>query len=385
MNKAILLLALIGCSTRAIAKEPPATTQAISNTRYAHRSISVSSSAEYSPDFNEVISFLERKAAEMGPTMLNLPAEKMDPPNFVVTTGVDGRGKMMLDLKVNAQDEPSLRPAAKEFLNAMVSSLETYIRDDFQNRKERAIHLARREQDVSSAQLDDATAQTQALRAKLRELAGRADVSTQGVTAAVSRLEEEKEKLELDLLGKKARREALEKEIAGQADRLQKQAQTDPVVAELKKVVEAREAKLKQVRQQYDSGAASQREVNDSVVEVAEARAKLAERERGGGNGEGGGGQILEALNRERITLSVDLQELEARLKLVETRLPGLRSAMDQLDALQRAEGDLKNARDALAASTNHLRDMSRRLESADPPQVLITQTEDREVAPVAN
>ena len=383
MNKTILLLALISCSPLAIAKEP-ATTQAISNTRYAHRSISVSSSAEYAPDFNEVISFLERKAAEMGPTMLNLPAEKMDPPNFVVTTGMDG-GKMMLDLKVNPQDQPGLRPAAKEFLNAMVSSLETYIRDDFQKRRDRALQLAHREQDVSAKQLDDATAQAQELRVKLRELAGRADVSTQGVTAAVSRLEEEKEKLELDLLGKKARREALEKEIAEQADRLQKQAQTDPVVAELKKVVEARETKLKQMRQMNEAGTATQSELNDAIATVAEARAKLAERERGGAIGEGGGGQMLDALNRERITLSVDLHELEARLKLVEARLPGLRSAMDQLDALQRAEGDLNNARDAQASSTNHLRDMSRRLESADPPQVLITQTEDREVAPVAN
>jgi chromosome segregation ATPase len=119
--------------------------------------------------------------------------------------------------------------------------------------------------------------------------------------------------------------------------------------------------------------------LNDAIAAVAEARAKLAERQHGGGAASGAAGDTLEALSRERVNLSVDLHELEARLEFVEKRLPPLRLAMDKLDALQRAEGDLNSAREALAQSTNSYRDMSRRLETADPPQVLVKSMADSE------
>jgi hypothetical protein len=58
-----------------------------------------------------------------------------------------------------------------------------------------------------------------------------------------------------------------------------------------------------------------------------------------------------------------------------------MRQAMDKLDELQRAEGVLKSAQDALASSTNHYNELRRRLETLDPPQVLLKLAADREAA----
>ena len=372
------ILMLILCAS-ALAKEP-ATTQSLSNTRYGLRTLSVQSNA-YAPDISELMTFLNKRAGELGPTLLNIPADKMEPPIFGITIG-GGSGKgVEMEMEFSSANFPDSRPAAKEFLNAMVESAVNLVRDDFNNRRDKELMMAKRDESVAAQQLDQATMEAKELRAKLRDLAGRADVSTQGITAAVSRLEEEKEKLELDLLGKKARREALEKEIAEQAATLQKQTDSDPVARELKTIVEVRTAKLDNLKKLVDSGQASQGELNDAIASVAEARAKLAERQRGGG-AIAGGGETLEALNRERVNLSVDLRELEARLEFVSKRLPSLRATMDKLDELQRAEGNLNSARATLESSTNRFRDVQRRLETADSPQVLVKTARDSATLP---
>ncbi len=366
-----ILLAIFAAS--ALAAEPAAT-QPISNTRYGARSVSVRTNGS-SIDFNELLAYLNKRQGELGPTILNIPADKMGYPTFTLNANSRDSG-IELGMDLNTKDFPDAKPAAREFLNAMVESMQKFVQETFDERRAKEMALARRDQDVCAQQLDQATAEAKELRARLRDLAGQADVSTQGVTSAVSRLEEEKQKIELDLLGKKARREAIEKEIAEQTALLQKQAEDDPVVKELKTIVEVRTAKLDNVKKAIDSGAASQGDLSDAIAAVAEARAKLAERQRGGG-AIAGGAQTLESLSRERVNLSVDLHELEARLEFVSKRLPSLRSTMDKLDELQRAEGNLASARAALEASTNRAREIARKVEAADPPQVMVNGSRD--------
>jgi chromosome segregation ATPase len=104
------------------------------------------------------------------------------------------------------------------------------------------------------------------------------------------------------------------------------------------------------------------------VAQLAEARAKLLERKRDAAAESGG--DVLASLNKELLTLSVDLRELEARLKFVEAHLPGLRDAMDQLDAWERAEAQLQQARTEQAKASDELHTLSRQGRRHPPADV---------------
>ena len=91
---------------------------------------------------------------------------------------------------------------------------------------------------------------------------------------------------------------------------------------------------------------------------------------------------MLAALNKELLTLSVDLRELEVRLKFVEAHLPGLRDAMDQLDAWERAEAQLQQARTELAKASDELHTLSRQGGGIRPPTFEVLQSTDRESKP---
>ena len=96
------------------------------------------------------------------------------------------------------------------------------------------------------------------------------------IVGAVTRLEEERQRLELDVMGKTAR-EALEREIAKRSELVEKKAEEDAIAAELQKVVDVRQASVERIKKMVSAAHASETELQEAVGRVAEARAKLLE------------------------------------------------------------------------------------------------------------
>jgi chromosome segregation ATPase len=272
--------------------------------------------------------------------------------------------------------EHGVPPRAKEWLDAVAADAPKALAPLFEPMRTKPLALAQQARDEAAARYAQATAELQARRDHVRDIAGRADVSPKDIADAVSKLEEEKQTLELNLMGKKARRDAMQTQIAKQSAAIEKKVQQDPIATELQKAVEAREQKVDFVRRQMGQGVASASDVTDAVAAAAEAKAKLLQRRRDAAAE--AGGDALEAFNRDLLTLSVDIQEIQAKLDFVQDRLKHLRGASDQTDALQRALDQAKAAEDELDSKAAELRKVQHELAAAPTAGMTVIAGEDR-------
>jgi hypothetical protein len=384
---------LIASGACPVAGAPPATTaievavleaatQPVSNTRYALREIRIPT-VGFAPSTSAVETFINQRATDLAKDLLGRSGENME--DWFRTGTSIGTGNIVHTLVVNLpreEVEPKGRtPAkAKEFLDAVVSSLQKFVDDDFARQRDEQLQPLQAARNESAAQLDAAEREAAELRARMRKLAGRGDISGKTITEAMTRLEEEKQKLELDMMAKTARREALEEGIAEQSKRAQEKVTDDPIAAELEAGVKIREVQLDRLKKMFQSGTASNEEMQEAAAKLAEARAKVLVRKRDAAAE--AGGESLAVLNRELMTLAIDLRELKVRLEFVQSHLPGLRDAMDQLDPWERAEANVQSAREDLSKATSELRRTSRSFAVARPPQVSVAKSENRAQRP---
>lgn len=368
MVRTILAIILATTLVSRAAEKPPATQNAPS--RYAAIELKIDSSLVPLPP-DKTVQRLNKRAAELAKPMLDLPAENIsDWLQLNWTSHSSGINEMTIT--VNLADLPA-RPAAAAFADAMVDTLREYQKQLYDQKVNETIPVAEQRLVELTAANSDAQRRITDLREKVRELSGRSDYSA--VNDAVNKLEEELTRLQLDVLAKTARREAIEKQIAEQSEMVARKIDGDAIAVELQKVVEAREAQVQRVKELVTQKSASVAEVNEAIGRVAEARAKLLERKRDAAAE--AGGDAMSMLNKELLTLSVDLRELNARLEFCEKRVPNLRKAQDLVDEFNRARraaSESQNEMDRLAKSL-----ASWRQDLAQPPEISITSREVRE------
>src|SRR4051812_19263898 len=359
-----------------IATTAPASTRP---TKFASRNIRVTFD-QIGPDADRVITQISNRAAELAPKILG-DAASGENRDWLKMEPVIAANYFELRISVDTSVNEQLKPAAREMADKLVESIQSLVRQEFDRQGDEQVQPLEEARAEAERRLQEVTREARALPQKMLEVSGRAEVSAKNVTEALTRLEEEKQKLELDLMGKAARRDALEHQIAEQSDRGQKKMADDAIAAELQKVVEAREAQVDRLKKMAQSAIASDSEVQEAIGKVAEARAKLLERKRDALAE--AGGESLAAFNRELLSLSVDQKELAVRLSYIEKHLPGLREASDAVDEMERIEQDLAAARSDARSADTRLRGF--RLKTARPPQLFVADSENRETKPAGN
>jgi hypothetical protein len=169
------------------------------------------------------------------------------------------------------------------------------------------------------------------LRSKMKKDTGRIDLSASGIRAAKDALEIERQTLDLDMAGLKARQEALNEAIADAGKRAKESEQTDPGVQVMRKLVDISVTNLSRVKQLRERQAASESELAKAEDEVALAQAKLAERI-------AGLGASAEALTHWRhalIDATIEQREKLARADAAMKRLAGLIDAEQESKPLE--------------------------------------------------
>jgi hypothetical protein len=381
MKFTIALIVLIACAAPAelvAAAAPasaPASTQPVSGTRYATRTFRITWHGLQPDDPMFYSEALSDSVHKLAPAVVR---RALDVDGAVSVNAVSRQSSIDLLLTLNLPEDA--RPAAKELAAKALEDVQEQATARFQQQWAEETLPRREAADEAKERVRSAEDEAAKLRREMRDLAGRADISDKTITDALTRLEEEKQKIELDQMAKTARRGALEEQIARESAKIEKKMEADPIAAELQKVVDARQQKAEFANQQAGSGVISMGEVRDAVAQLAESRAKLLERKRDAAAE--AGGDALASLNKELLTLSVDLRELEARLKFVQERLPHLRDAMDRLDAYQRAEAALLAARNDYAAASKELYAFSHQGQTLRPPTFEVLQSTDRESPP---
>jgi hypothetical protein len=255
---------------------------------------------------------------------------------------------------------------ADEYVEALVREYQVELRNAWE--RDPLVTGPREVAERAERESQDVAAQIHAMRQKIAQDTGRRVYETAAETrAAWAKLEAERQAIQMELVGKRARQEALVKAMKETSEDLKGKAAKDGVAEELEKVVKAREYAYESAKQLAKTGGMSQTELLETEGKVAEARAKVLERR--DLVAERSGGTILVDLNRELQSVVVTVAEAEARLMAAQRTLSGFDQARNELEQLQQDEGERELRAQALARARDALADATQKY---PPPQLVV-------------
>lgn len=266
------------------------------------------------------------------------------------------------------------RPVAKELADALVERLSALLREDRAMNATLRLDRVSKEVGEAGVELEVLRRRNREKQAQLIEIAGRADLSVATLDAAIGKLEDDRQRIELDLAGMEARLEAVQEQFKKASDDAARRAESDPVIPELEKAVAAREALAELTRKLFEAGNADGREVPKAEAELVEAKVQLLERKSAAG---ARGGDALAPLTREMQNLAIDIRDRRARLQQVEKRLKPLRDVVREFTDLQWMQEDLAAARRTWEDANARVREAARAVEAAPVDRVIVINARD--------
>ena len=216
-----------------------------------------------------------------------------------------------------AEAEQVLREAARRVERLADEMTENYRNVSASSQKAAEVRLRRAEQRLAEA------ARRSAEGFRLKD--GLLILDAQMLAMQVNELQSQGQKTLLLLEGKKARLDAVQRQIATIAPEAGKKAQDDPVAKELREILRLQERALEAAVKHAKQGVVGPAEIDQQKINIARARAELAQRIEDGKEKFQGG--VLAKLNAELATLAIDVAELEAKLKLTKSLLGELQKA----------------------------------------------------------
>jgi chromosome segregation ATPase len=216
-----------------------------------------------------------------------------------------------------------------------------------------------------AAQAQDRLAQ---LRSQLRSITHRVDVSPETLRAAITRLEDERDKLALDSESMTVRKKAIQDTIAEITVKGADEMKKDRIAVELDKLIQSREVDLKRMQQLAAERNVSQAELEASQARLAEARVRLWERQEV--VNKSAGGDLLGDLNKELAMLSINSAESQHRLERLQKAVDDYSKAVDLIDELENAQAARQAAQQSALETENRVAEHQRTLRQLQPPTV---------------
>ena len=343
-----------GAATPAVGSKPSPSQPAVpSDTTMAERTIRITwlkSPGASPPDVRAAIGRLDTPevAGKIGQEVIALAPDVAAGAMRLSEPRIVGGDSIEVDLTIDLNPEtfPKARPAAKEFADRLIARFTELLAEE--RNEQDAPKLKQAKQWAQDVQYEwDALARQ--IKEKAAQMGGQ---SPEGARAALGRLEDERQKLELELTGLQARQKAVEEWIDRTSKQMQEQGKADPVIAELEKAVVAQEKLVSMARKQFESGTISQSDVGAFESKLSDVKIQLMERKRG----PSGGTDPLAALNRELQNLSIDLVDRKARFEFVDKRITKLRDAAAMASDYESLEAALASLRREMEQARQELR-----------------------------
>jgi|GEM_PF-6854159 len=213
----------------------------------------------------------------------------------------------------------------------------------------------------------------QTLRQELSVAAGRTELSRHVIVEQIQADERELSALDTRLAALRARRSALTEQIAHISGQVAAHVNDDPAVIELSKVVQLREAHLNRWQDLVANGRAGADDAQAAEEALALARAELAKQRQL--IAQRAGGELLAELNKELVTLTVDIAAAEAQRECIRHRLTQVQE-MKLLELADRYEREVRSqiaaAEQVLSEALKRQAELESRLASYRPPTVIV-------------
>lgn len=350
-----------------------------SNTRWAQTTIEVTRETAL-PNMDELSTFVDNTAGQLAPQMVGLPREQLAQFFTMKTERSAQTTRLTLTVDIPAS-VANARPAAREYLDRIVRDVLKYLDNTRTTGIDNRMKTARDSVAEAQQRMQAQTREIRALEKQLRDQSGRVDVSPQNLMNAIQQLDEEHMRLQIEQAAKVARRTALTKALADSKKEVEQRVGDDPVVKEMEKVVGIRTEALARKRQLAEQGVISKEDIAEAEAQLAQARAQLLDRRQQAA--QQAGADMINSWNRELMGLSVDENEMLARLEQVTQRLDKMRTMLDSLNQLEDLQRQTEDAQRRVQEANARLQEMSERLrELADRNDTSIVRSNSAKEAP---
>lgn len=265
-----------------------------------------------------------------------------------------------------ASTERDVKPAAEEFMNALIVNLRDAVKgavDEYYEKLMEQLHLAKQEADMARNELRD----TQEV---IREISGSYILERNKILTDISGLRNNIQKIRMDQASDQVMVDATTKRIAETQAKLQEQIDKDPVVKELVDLLELQVTNYKNLENLIEAGRAPPADLGEAQEKIARTRIELAQRREQ--LSKSAGGNLIEALNRDLANRSIETAQNQARLSSLERQLSEAEKLLDQVDDYEllslKADIDKQNFQEAIIWRDR----VNRKMRMLQPPTVSV-------------
>jgi hypothetical protein len=221
------------------------------------------------------------------------------------------------------------KPAAEEFMNALIDNLRSALLDAFN------VYRNKLRGQLDLAQEEAARAEHELIRLQknLREISGGRDLSQNLILRDISRLRLEIENAKMNHASNQLTIDATTKRIAEIQANLKEQIGKDRVTEELQQLFELQFKRLQNTQKLVETGRVSSAELADAEEKLARARIELAKRREE--LSKSAGGNLIESLNRELADRSIRTAQYEGELSRLERQITEAQELLAKADTYE--------------------------------------------------
>ena len=310
-----------------------------------------------------------------GPRTRALQAVELSPETdfFVSVVGLGEAERSALMVQANLTlAEQGERAAAQKVLQALCAELKRSLAELGQHDAEQTQSRLKAAQE----RLEQMQMEMQHLREMGRaisEAAGRVSLNRDAIAGEIDHLENVQHEMETEMLAMRAREDAIAKQITQVRERMDQSVDDDEVLQELGQILKFREQEAARLNQLREQQMVSEGEAAGALEQMAETRARIAERRETLRRDRGG--ELIRALNERLMDTAMSSAELVARLSEAQSRLDEIRKR-DLLTLADKYQTDVASRLAQLGDPFWTLQDEAWRLESqlrdVRPPQVMV-------------
>jgi uncharacterized membrane protein YgcG len=231
-------------------------------------------------------------------------------------------------LKVDIKDSQA-KPAAVEFMNALVTNL----RDNLKRVWDEQLERLTRQENIANEETDRAERKLTDYQQQLRKLAGSRNLSRSVILSRCEILREKLEATQMDMASDELMLKSISEQIAQTQQKLSAQIKEDAVTAELERMLKIQTDWQADVTSLRAQDKASSNEVADAREKVARARIELAQRREQ--LSKAAGGDKISSLNNKLADLSLSVTQADAQRKRLQQQLTEAEELLTKADTYE--------------------------------------------------
>ena len=268
--------------------------------------------------------------------------------------------------KLQVDLQPNIKPAAEEFMYALVDSLKsTLIKvfDDYKLRFESQLKLAQQEATNTESDLRDK-------QKTLREISRTRILDRQQILADIYSLRQEEKTAKSDQAKNRIIIDATTQRISDIKTKITEELEIDAIAIELQKIVELSGKLLVEAEKQAKLGRITSSQLDEIKEKLARARIEKAKRREAVSISIGG--NLIASLNRELADRSIQMTELEATLVSLTKQIEEAESLLAKADDYELLTIKVEMAKQSLQESILWRDRVSRQIRLLQSPTVSV-------------